>query len=104
SNEIAEKRFRFIKGVGIGSFVLGIIFVIAGIGTWTLVSTTLSEQNITIPGDANYLAGKEVKGPFTAYAQADVIEMHALAGSNGLTYSELGAKVSEARDAGDEEA
>lgn len=104
SKSPAEKRATFIKSVGIGSFVLGIIFVLAGAGTWTLVSTTLSDQNITVPDDANFLAGHEVKGPFTAYAQADVIDMHASASANGLTYSELGALVSEARAAGDDEA
>lgn len=93
TNQTAQKRATFIKGVGIGSFILGILFVIGGIATWTMVSGMLAEQKITIPGDANYLAGKEVKGPFTAYAQADVINMHALAGSGGLSYAELGGVV-----------
>lgn len=103
SSNAAASRERFIKGVGIGSFVLGLIFIIAGIGTWTLVSTTLAKENITLSEDAPFLVGNQVRGPFSAYAQAEVIDLHANAASDGLTYSELGAAVNEARAAGDEE-
>lgn len=48
------------------------------------------EENITVAGDADNFAGKQVAGPFTAFAQAEIIDKHALAGSNGLTYAELG--------------
>lgn len=96
------RKASFIKGVGIGSLVLGILFVLSGIGTWIMVSTQLSEENITVSGDAPFLAGSQVNGPFSAYAQAEVIQDHALAGAEG-TYAELGGMVNEARDAGDED-
>jgi len=40
--------------------------------------------------DARFLAGRDVTGPFTAYAQADVINKHALEATGGKTYAELG--------------
>ena len=35
------------------------------------------------------LAGDEVNGPFSAYAQAEVINKHALEATGGKTYAEL---------------
>ena len=76
------------KLASIGSLVLGALLIIGGIGTWVVVSSMLGDQNITIPDDG-CLAGQEVTGPFTAYCQATVIEDHALAATDGLTYAEL---------------
>lgn len=52
------------------------------------MSNTLAEQNIVIPEDG-CLAGQQVKGPFTAYCQAEVIQKHTLEATDGLTYAEL---------------
>lgn len=94
------------KIVGIISIVAGLIMIIAGVLTWGVVSSQLKAENITVPGDSQLMggafAGKPVAGPLTAYAQADAINMHAMKSSDGLTYAELGAKASEAREAGDE--
>jgi hypothetical protein len=76
------------KLASIGSIVLGVILVIGGIATWTGVSSTRAEQNITTPDDA-CLAGQQVDGPFTAYCQAQIIEEHTLETTEGLTYAEL---------------
>lgn len=92
------------RTVGVLSIIAGIIMIIAGAVTWGLVSSQLADENITVPGDAKAFGGNQVKGPLTAYYQADIINTHALAATDGLTYAELGAKVNEARDAGDEEA
>jgi hypothetical protein len=72
----------------IGSIVLGVVLVVGGIATWALVSSTLAEQEITIPEDG-CLAGRTVTGPFTAYCQAEVIQEHALEATGGLTYAQL---------------
>lgn len=91
------------KIVGIISLIAGIIMVVAGAITYGAVSAQLGDENITVPGDAAFLAGDKVDGPFSAFAQADIINKHALEGSEGKTYAELGAEASEARDAGNEE-
>lgn len=77
------------KTAYIASVVLGVILVLAGIGTWIVVSTTLAGQNITVAEDADCLAGDDVNGPFSAFCQANVIEKHTLEITGGLTYAEL---------------
>ncbi|WP_250505277.1 hypothetical protein [Bowdeniella massiliensis] len=98
---MAANANPIVKIAGIIALVVGIIFVGAGATTWGMVTSQLSAENITVPKDADMLAGKKVGGPFTAYAQAQIINKHALAGANGLTYAELGAKAREAEEAGD---
>jgi hypothetical protein len=83
---------------GLVCLVAGIAFVLAGGVTWFMVSDQLAAEEITVPEDANFLAGREVRGPFTAYAQADIINHHALAGTEGRTYAELGAAMREVEE------
>ncbi len=70
--------------------ILGAVFVIAGAGTYVMTSQELSNANITVADDAAFLAGDDVNGPFSAYAQAQIIDKHALALTEGKTYAELG--------------
>src|SRR5699024_7863557 len=74
----AARSDRFIKGVGIASFVVGLVLLLAGIGTWTMVSSQLADEEITVAEDARWFAGEQVRGPLTAYSQADIINTHAL--------------------------
>jgi hypothetical protein len=71
------------------AIVVGVVMAVAGVVTWVVVSSTLSDQKIVVADDANCLAGDEVNGPFSAYCQADVIDKHTQAITGGLTYSEL---------------
>lgn len=72
----------------LASIVIGVILVVGGIGTWVMVSNTLSDQRIVTPEDA-CLPGRTVAGPFTAYCQAQIIQEHTLTSTDGLTYAEL---------------
>ncbi|WP_353081133.1 aromatic ring-opening dioxygenase LigA [Tessaracoccus lapidicaptus] len=96
------------KIVGIVSIIAGIVMIIAGALVWGTVTSQLKAEAITVPGDSTFMggayAGKEVAGPLSAYAQADIINHHALDGAGGKTYAELGALAREAREAGDEAA
>lgn len=76
------------KAASLGAIILGVVLVVGGIATWFVVSNTLANQNITTSEDA-CLPNNTVDGPFTAYCEAKVIEMHALEATNGLTYAEL---------------
>jgi hypothetical protein len=76
------------KIASIGSIVLGVLMIVGGIATWTVVSSTLADQRITTPDDA-CLPEREVRGPFTAYCQAEIIDEHTLETTEGLTYAEL---------------
>lgn len=76
------------KAASIGAIVLGILMVLGGAATWWLVSDTLDRQEITVSEDG-CLGGSEVRGPFTAYCQARIIEDHTLDSTDGLTYAQL---------------
>ena len=77
------------KTASISSIILGAILILAGTGTWVLVSTTLADQAIVVSDDASCLAGDEVNGPFSAFCQAQVIQKHTLEATGGKTYAEL---------------
>lgn len=76
------------KVASIASIVLGALMVLGAGGTWLMVSSTLADQKITTSDDA-CLGGRTVRGPFTAYCQAKVIEEHTLDQTDGRTYAEL---------------
>ncbi|ACV08315.1 hypothetical protein [Jonesia denitrificans] len=90
STTVTVNQFKSVKILGIITLVLGLVMLVAGGVAYGLVGSYLKEENITVAGDADNFAGKQVAGPFTAFAQAEIIDKHALAGSNGLTYAELG--------------
>ena len=69
--------------------VAGAVFAVAGLVTWFVVRDQLADENITVSEDADNFAGDPVDGPFTAYAEANTIERHALEASDGNTYAEL---------------
>lgn len=88
--EAAETRSDTpVKAVGIIVLIAGVVMIIAGAITAASVSSHLDAENITVAEDASSQAGKQVKGPLTAWAQADIIQKHALEATGGKTYAEL---------------
>lgn len=77
------------KTASILAIVAGIIMAVAGVVTWVIVSSTLSDQKITVADDASCAAGDDVNGPLSAYCQADVIDKHTKDITGGQTYAEL---------------
>lgn len=77
------------KWISIVIMVIGTIMVLAGAVTYGTVSSTLSNERITVAEDANCLSGQSVAGPFAAYCQADIIAKHTLDATGGKTYAEL---------------
>jgi ABC-type sugar transport system permease subunit len=77
------------KVASVTAIVVGIIMAIAGVVTWVVVSTTLSDQKITVSDDADCAAGNDVNGPISAFCQADVIDKHTMEITGGKTYAEL---------------
>lgn len=73
--------------------LVGLTMTIGGVVAWSMVSTQLADQHMTVapysednPGKH---AGKAVDGPLTAWAQADVIDTHALEATDGKTYAQM---------------
>ncbi|ANC31091.1 hypothetical protein [Isoptericola dokdonensis] len=89
SSTVTVRPPRGVRGIGMFSLVVGVILIVAGVVVWIVVSLTLQEEKIVVSDDANMFAGQEVAGPFTAFAQAEVINKHALEASGGATYAEL---------------
>ena len=91
------------KITGIVTLMFGILFVGAGGAAWFVVTDQLKAENITVAEDADFAAGNQVAGPISAFAQAQVIQKHALNISNGETYATLGTLASQAEEVGDED-
>jgi ABC-type sugar transport system permease subunit len=85
---------RSVKLIGMLTVIAGVLMIVAGGATWFMVTTQLKAEHITVAAvtaqNPGRLAGKPVAGPFTAYAQADAINHHALEGANNRTYAQLG--------------
>lgn len=77
------------KTLGTIVAIVGVLMILAGSVTYYMVHTELKAAKITVADDAAMLAGDEVDGPFSAYAQAQIIDKHALDATNGKTYAEL---------------
>jgi hypothetical protein len=84
-----RKTWQRLRLIGALVMAAGVLFSLAGAGTWLMVSNALGDERITVAEDAARFAGEKVDGPLTAYYQADIIEKHALEGSGGKTYAEL---------------
>ncbi len=80
---------RLVRLLAIAVIVAGVIMIVAGAFTWFVVQDQLADENITVSDDAERFVGDPVDGPLTAYAEANVIEKHALEASGGLTYAEI---------------
>ncbi|GAA4735770.1 hypothetical protein GCM10023216_30980 [Isoptericola chiayiensis] len=89
SSTVTVRPAKGAGGIGMFSIIVGIVLIVAGAVVWVVVSQTLADEQITVSEDASFLAGDEVDGPFSAYAQAEVINEHALEASGGMTYAEL---------------
>lgn len=77
------------KWASVLTVVFGLAILAGAVGTWILTSTTLSNQRITVAGDADCMAGRQVSGPYSAFCQARIIEKHTLNQTGGKTYAEL---------------
>jgi hypothetical protein len=78
-----------LRVLSIVVMVAGALLMIAGVITWFVVRDQLSDEQIVVSEDAPFLGGNDVNGPFSAYAEAEAIEKHALEASGGQTYAEL---------------
>lgn len=95
STKVTVNQSKSVRVLGMITAIVGVFLLVAGGVAYAFVSSYLADENIAVADDAAMFAGKTVAGPFTAYAQADIINTHALAGSNGMTYAEIGDVQSE---------
>ena len=79
---------RFLLFAGIMAIVVGIGSVGGGIfGAWYTYDQAVA-QNVVTPDDA-VIPETPVRGPFSMWAQADIITHHQLDNTEGLYYAEM---------------
>ncbi|CAN5264359.1 hypothetical protein BH09ACT5_BH09ACT5_09740 [soil metagenome] len=86
---LSRRRTTAVRSIGLLGMIAAVVMILAGAVVWGMVSSQLAAEKITVSEDAAFLAGAPVTGPFTAFAQADVINHHALEASDGKTYAQL---------------
>ena len=89
SSSVTVRPVRGVRGIGLFAIIVGILMILAGGTTYAMVTSQLRDENITVSDDAQFLGGKRVQDPLTAYAQAEVINKHALAATDGQTFAQL---------------
>ena len=77
------------RTAGLIVIICGAVFLVAGVATYVMVSSTLSSENINVSQDAAMFAGQHVDQPWEAFAEANVINEHANKLAGGKTYAEL---------------
>jgi uncharacterized membrane protein YiaA len=75
--------------MGTVSVVVGALAIVVGLVVYLVVRNELTAQRITVSEDAPFLAGSQVAGPFTAYAEALALADHAEEIGGGKTYAEI---------------
>ena len=89
STTAVSPNTRFVRIAGLVTIIVGGVMLIAGAVTWGAVSSHLTAENITVSEDAAAFGGQTVNTPWEAYAQAEIINHHALEATGGKTYAEL---------------
>jgi len=89
SSSVTVRPVRGVRGIGLFAIIVGIVMILAGAVTYGMVTSQLRDENITVSEDAQFFGGARVQDPLTAYAQAEVINKHALAATDGKTFAEL---------------
>ncbi|SDB83333.1 hypothetical protein GA0111570_104124 [Raineyella antarctica] len=79
------------------------LLVTAGGAAWVVITQQLKAQKIEVHPDSEKFKGRPVADPITAFAQAAVIEKHALNMGGGRTFAEISEEWMEANAAGDTE-
>ena len=86
---LSRRRTGVVRAIGVLAMAGGVAMIIVGGAVWGMVSSQLAAEKITVSEDASFLAGADVVGPFSAFAQATIINHHALEASEGKTYAEI---------------
>ena len=82
-------RSRAARSLGLWVTILGITFIVAGVGSWVGVSVSLGSERITVSDDAPAFGGNRLDTPWEAWAQTEQIKKHALDASGGQTFAQL---------------
>jgi hypothetical protein len=90
---------RLFAVVAILAIVVGLGSVLGGLGGMVYTWQSAAVENINTPADA-VIAEAPVRGPFTMWAQADIITKHQLNRTDGLRYAEMPGRIPQLDEAG----
>lgn len=97
---VRGRTSRLLAVAGIMALVIGVGSVAGGIfGAWYTYDQAVA-QGVVTPDDAA-IPETPVRGPFTMWAQADIITHHQLDATDGLYYAEMDREVPRLDEAGD---
>jgi hypothetical protein len=80
---------RVVMVIGVAIVIAGLVAAGAGVYIQSFVVQQLAAQNITTPEDAS-IPNAPVNSIATALSMADIIQHHAAASGDGLTYAQMG--------------
>jgi hypothetical protein len=86
---LSATKTTIVRWIGVVSLLAALIMLVGGGTVWGVVTSQLKAEDITVAEDATFMAGAPVQGPLSAYAQATIINHHALKMADGKTYAEL---------------
>lgn len=89
---------RLLTVVALIAIIVGAGSVLGGIGGAAFTYQQAAVENIITPGDAA-IAEAPVRGPFTMWAQSDIITQHQLDRTDGLRYAEMDRMVPQIEEA-----
>lgn len=89
SSKVTINQSGGVRAIGMILIIAGIFMILAGTGVYVMVRQQLVAEDIVVAEDASFMPGWQVQGPLSAYAEANVINQHALDMADGKTYAEL---------------
>ena len=93
------RRSRVLAIAGVLAFVVGFGSVVGGIfGAWYTYDQAVA-QSVVTPDDAA-IPETPVRGPFTMWAESDIITQHQLESTEGLYYAEMDRMVPQLDESG----
>jgi hypothetical protein len=95
----AASSNRLFAVVALVAIVVGLGSVLGGLGGMVYTWQNAAVENINTPSDA-VIADAPVRGPFTMWAQADIITKHQLNRTEGLRYAEMPGRIPQLDEAG----
>lgn len=91
---------RLLTTMAVLMLVLGVGSVLGGGAGAVYTYNQAADQNVTTTDDAP-IPETPVRGPFTMWAQADIINTHQLENTEGLYYAEMPREIPQLDEAGD---
>jgi len=95
----AASSNRMVAVVALVAIVVGLGSVLGGLGGMVYTWQSAAVENINTPSDA-VIAEAPVRGPFTMWAQADIITKHQLNRTEGLRYAEMPGRIPQLDESG----